>query len=392
MKREVLFSTKPQPSYHSFHSLALNLFSSAILVDYAAHGSDTPTPWPKRVAASLSGTEAEALDIIRGILAHGWVLRDYAIRTLPPDHPAHLNWDSLKGWLENLSDDEIIDLTIAGIQSGLSFYDAYLDEMAQVEFFLQKLGTGMPEKETLADPENRRNALLALLHSWQAGEPEDTADKLMTPHVFRKNILIYTTVLWEKGLKEAWHIHEKGHHEAVRYVSQLTAIPLSVDDFIMRVTGLKPEEKAFDVLHEARHITFVPCVHLGQFLSVFKIEKNCYVLFDPEIQQQKTAHSAYNLMPHHLPEGTEENMAALLEAIGDKTRLKILLKLKKQPGLHTIQLAEALNIHQSTVSRHCQLLQKNGVITVTKTQSYKCFSLNKERTNELTDWLLRNLG
>lgn len=142
-------------------------------------------------------------------------------------------------------------------------------------------------------------------------------------------------------------------------------------------------------MDEASTLTFIPCLHLSRLLSIFAIGDTCYILFDAGLQQSA---NEQDISETSKAGPGEADMASLLEVIGDQTRLHILMLLKERPGLHTIQISEALGIHQSTVSRHCQQLEKNGVIDMKKENAYKLYSLNRERIRNIAAWFMDKLG
>lgn len=238
MQREIFYSGKPQPACNVSYSFAVNLFTSSILVDYACHDFETLTNWPKSVAAQLSEKEKQALESIRPILAHGWVLSDYVLRHLSFDHPAHNNWSGLIQWLQTLAGQDLYQLVTEGILSGLDFYRTYMEPMPSVEECLHRLDTAIPDEETLADRKNQMIGLRALLLSWGVEDVDATAKMIADPSQFRERIVIYVQALWEKGMKADWEFDEKKLKNSVATSKQLTKPKMSARDLVIRVTGL----------------------------------------------------------------------------------------------------------------------------------------------------------
>lgn len=389
MTQDIFYSGKPQPECVMSYSFAVNLFTSSILVDYAVHRTETLADWPQSVAGKLSEKEKQALESIRPILAHGWVLSDHVLTHLPLEHPAHQDWEGLYQWMKAMTDEELYQLVTEGILSGLNFYRTYMEPMPAVEEYLDKIGTRTPDEETFAEPNNQTNGLRALLISWGVEGVEESVKMISNSSRFLEMIMTYVRALWEKGMKPEWKTDEKKLRNAVQSGESLTRSQMSVTDLVIRVTGLEPEEKALRLLDGASSLVFIPCLHLSQLLSIFDIGDTCYILFDPGRQQD--AREQKETEPS-TADPKEANMASLLEVIGDETRLHILMLLKDQPGLHTLQISDKLGIHQSTVSRHCQQLEKNGIIDMYKEKSYKLYSLNPRHMKNIAAWFTEKLG
>ncbi|MBY6272174.1 MAG: hypothetical protein CW346_08185 [Bacillaceae bacterium] len=385
MQRDIIFTTKPAPRYRVIHSLAINLFTEMIFVDYAVHCAETPSEWTKELAAKLSDTDKEILKSIRSVLAHGWVLRDFAIKKLQGSHPAHHNFHDLIRWLEHLDETEMTDLAIDGVISGLDYYHTYMEPMPVVEAILKDLGTPMPDKKMMLDAEKRKLAIHALLESWSVKETGKIAAVIMDPEAFRGRIIHFIKALWEKGYQEEWNLQERTLRQHAGAIQQQIGTPMAPGDMVLRITGMEPEEKAKQILNGSPSVTFVPCLHLGKFMAVFPVERECYVLFEPVI---RTAEGQQTERPFFASARKDEEMASILEAIGDKTRLKIVMLLKNQPGLHTVQIAKALDIHQSTVSRQCGVLVKAGILEIRKDHAFKYFRLRPGWAADLSRWLM----
>ena len=384
MQKEIFYSGKPLPKWNVFSSLAVNIFTASILVDYAFHELETPTDWSKGVAAKLSNEEKQSLAIIRAILAHGWVLRDYVLTHGGAEDAVHADWPSLKGWLASLTDEDMAEIVIEGILSNLDYYNTYLKPMDAVEIILEKIGTQEITAERLKNEEVRQNALKAVLVSWGMQDYEEVAKGILNPALFRHHIMTYVTALWEKGLRAEWTEQSRRLEEKVRMTKRLAnGDKMSLSDLVIRVTGLEPEQKANELLMSAKELVFVPCLHLDSYLSMFLLDEVCYVLFDPFMGED----SAQARAEDPAKSKSADDFTEMLAVIGDPMRLNLLMLLKERPGLHTGEISEALDVHLSTVSRHCQQLEKSGLIVLKKVNAHKCYSLNKKRLQELGQWL-----
>ncbi len=73
-------------------------------------------------------------------------------------------------------------------------------------------------------------------------------------------------------------------------------------------------------------------------------------------------------------------MAALFKSVADETRLRILLLLAEQEELCVCDLMAALDLPQSTVSRHLAYLKHAGWLTDRRGGVWMYYSLAKQRS------------
>lgn len=76
-----------------------------------------------------------------------------------------------------------------------------------------------------------------------------------------------------------------------------------------------------------------------------------------------------------------EQQVKLYKVLADKSRLKILASLNKEPMYQEL-IASRLKLNPSTVSFHIKKLEEVGLINASKEQYYKVYSLNKESLNK----------
>lgn len=70
-----------------------------------------------------------------------------------------------------------------------------------------------------------------------------------------------------------------------------------------------------------------------------------------------------------------ERMLIGLKALGDESRLRVVLMLEEKP-LCVCEIQEALGLAQSTVSRHLMLLEEAGFVVSEKDGLWKNYRLN----------------
>lgn len=80
---------------------------------------------------------------------------------------------------------------------------------------------------------------------------------------------------------------------------------------------------------------------------------------------------------------TLKEIADLLKALDDVSRLTIVAELKKENEICACRLLEVVDCNQSTLSHHMKILVDAQLVNARKDWKWVHYSLNKERLNEL---------
>ena len=76
--------------------------------------------------------------------------------------------------------------------------------------------------------------------------------------------------------------------------------------------------------------------------------------------------------------------ATLCQTLADPTRITLLYELNEGPR-HVNQLVEALNLPQTTVSRHLKILRDRSLVTTRRDGSFIYYALSQPRVIEALD-------
>jgi DNA-binding transcriptional ArsR family regulator len=392
MRRADLVQAFPRPSWEALVSLPANLTTGMLLVDYAAHGLATPTPWPRSVLPRLPGWALRDLRDVRVILAHGANLREFALERIPPERPEHEDWAAFRAWLEGLSQEDTRELVTRGIASGLAFYRRHMQPLPEVESWLEPFGDGDRDGPTLArleEPAYREAAVRAVLDSWGTGEHGPTLDLVEHPDFLRAKLLRVLDELWERGFRESWETGARGLREAADSLPiRIGGLPVGGEEMIVRATGLEPGDEAAAEIRGATRIVFAPCMHLGRYLSVVDVAAVRYVLYEPGAELDRSERERRKARRVRDLEG----LATGVVALGDGTRLSLLMLLAERGELFAQQIGEALGVHPSTVSRNLAELERVGLVVVRRQGGSKLYRLERERVHEICRYLLDTIG
>lgn len=154
-----------------------------------------------------------------------------------------------------------------------------------------------------------------------------------------------------------------------------------LDEAFADMTGNRLPPEIEHAAREVERATFVPCVHLGPFLS--------YVLYPPELivyfdATRPLGRPARNGRLVEEPVAVSDLVA--LRALADGTRLKIITILR-DGELYAQEVVARLGISQSAVSRHLSMLESAGIVRVRPANGMKYYAVNAGRLKQLAESL-----
>ena len=156
-----------------------------------------------------------------------------------------------------------------------------------------------------------------------------------------------------------------------------------LDEAFADMTGNRLPPEIEHAAREVERATFVPCAHLGPYLS--------YVLYPPELVVYFDATRPLG-RPARNGRAVEEPMAgtdlAALRALADGTRLRIVAILRESE-LYAQEVVARLGISQSAVSRHLSMLESAGIVRVRPANGMKYYAVNAARLKQLAESLGR---
>jgi ArsR family transcriptional regulator len=79
--------------------------------------------------------------------------------------------------------------------------------------------------------------------------------------------------------------------------------------------------------------------------------------------------------------------APVFKAISDETRLRIIGMLSYERELCACNILEEFSITQPTLSYHMRILSDSGLVNARRDGSWMKYTLNKERADEVLDFL-----
>ncbi|MDF1515705.1 MAG: metalloregulator ArsR/SmtB family transcription factor, partial [Anaerolineae bacterium] len=238
---------------------------------------------------------------------------------------------------------------------------------------------GKPAPSSAADEESLRSCFSEKMSP-------DTVDRLLDivqkPAELKTLYLSVVTRFWELFYRQEYErcrtLAERSleYHRTRTYSTDLISV-------FTDVTGRRfPKDR--EEFEDVERIIFIPSCHVGP-----------YVMFIVCQDEQHALMIHYNCRPTGTPEQREvppiHDLFPPLKALADETRLQI-LSLLDGKELYAQEIVDQLDISQSAVSRHLQLMVTGGILDVRKQDSMKYFSINEENLAALINNLQRFNG
>lgn len=285
------------------------------------------------------------------------------VNQLPVDSPVHSNFADYISWLNQFSEQDFqkfIDLT-------------FQDLVHYCE---------MEDKAVPASIDDLEPLRACFSHKFEPPTIDRILDMMHKPAELKTLLLSVVTRFWELYYRQEYErcqvLSERSlaYHRSQNYSSDLVTV-------FTDVTGRRFPRDQKDV-EDVERIIFMPSCHVGP-----------YVMFIMCKDAQHTLLIHYNCRPTGTPEHEEtpsvQNLFPPLKALADETRLQI-LSLLNGKELYAQEIVDQLDISQSAVSRHLQLMVTGGILDVRKQDSMKYFSISEANLAALISTLQRFRG
>ncbi len=216
-------------------------------------------------------------------------------------------------------------------------------------------------------------------------EEERLFDELSGGPVFRDKLVAAIEHLWDHYLKAEWPRVRGAIETSVRAFRSIDIPGETLEEQVTFVTERDSiPEPWLATLRAAREVVFIPSVHIGPFMILLDFDGT----------------TAYIAGHARIPEGSEipaaefnrSELLIRLDALSDETRLRM-LELAATRGTVTTQDAmDALELSQSSASRHLTQLTATGLLSVDASERTKKYQLNAKRIVEVCEGIQNLLG
>ncbi len=354
-----------------FHlSLPQDLITSLRLLQ-AVDAFEGLSEWVYQTAAILPDDFKTELSMLGYPIKWCFRRHDSLIWRLPPDHPAHADWEPFRAYLKATPEIELQRVLLLNLA----------------------LEAHEPHPPSAPDGSELRRMMAAVRRSayenWgptvvDAVDDESLIRLIQNPPGLKARIIGILTRFWETYYQQDFESHRAAMDRSLAYHRRQTYSP-SFADLFRQVTGraLSPTTRDYvqEHLEKIERVIFSPCAHLGLYFQITLAYPTLVVAFNYRTTPAQETHgttAAVELFPP-------------LKAIADETRLHI-LELLNEREMYAQEIVEAVGLSQSTVSRHLQLLERTEVVTTRQSRGMKFYSINRAKGRAAIEALKRLIG
>lgn len=343
-------------------SLLQDMVATLVLVQPAQH-MDGLGDWLYRVSSRLLADPPPHFYETTTALMFAPAIQGCLLLQLQDDSPVHERFDDLIEFLEivpaaALSSAIQSSLYDLSVNFELPFPSAPLTELATLKRYL---GEVQSKRESM----NRSPLPVSI---------ETVAEYLLNPKLVKAGLIESLKALWNAGYAESYEEsrhrwqHAIDYHQPQKYETDLQAI-------FRIVTGRPIPQFIQNAGRKAVRVEWYPSGYVGTYVV--------YNIYNGTLRISFNA----NLTPTSSAESDKlVGLYPVLKAMADETRLHILGLLANQE-YNVGDLADLLNLSDSTISRHLALLAKTDLVKVRPHGTTRYYRLNPNGLGDVIERL-----
>ncbi|PJF44020.1 MAG: hypothetical protein CUN55_06130 [Phototrophicales bacterium] len=322
--------------------------------------------WLLQTTARLTPADREILNPLSmlNLLATG--IQGYLIDSVPIDSNANTNFAALH--------EHLIQIDTAALQK-VAFQA--MQESFERQGILER-GASLPHEHSALTAILER-AYQHIAERWEpplyfAISAADMARIFLDASAMHQSLVKALTHVWENFYQEQAMMDMQQHRLAVLYHNQQ---PHSEDLklSIRAITGRALPERLQELMPTVQAVDLIPTSHIGAHMTVAMLGRKWWIGFNANLVPAERVQSSFS--PELYP---------FLKALADETRLKI-VSLLIEGEFNVGEIADALNLTQSTASRHLNLLAKTDLLHTRRDGTMRYYTLNYEALQELSQRL-----
>jgi len=286
----------------------------------------------------------------------------------------------LSVWLERLADIDPSDIRTVG---ATRLHRKALENLE---------GTEIPSiKEILSSQKAYVDLVAALCavhgheHMCDRAEEEAIFDEMRDGTVYRDKLIDGIRHLSERYLVDEWPRVASTIETSVKAFESIEVPGATIVDQLMFISEREaiPEEWV-PTLEKAGEVVYIPSVHIGPFMSLFEFDgTTAYIVGRARIPEGSTVRAI---------ELDRSDLLIRLDALSDDARLRILELAGDRGVITTQEVMDALDLSQSSASRHLTQLTATGLLAVDASERTKRYRLNGARVDQVFSGLKDLLG
>ncbi len=315
-----------------------------------------------------------------------WAIRAAGAMTPADRHMVHFISDGLALPLTNLLPLERYSSFPAFIRAfsalePVSLRDGLLSHVLRMPLIYPSCWAEDAPVPALDDILANREAYVAFMQTFsdmpeeRAGMWAEAYDLVSQPARLQREVSLFLARMWDDmGLREEWERSLPLLTESVSAFQKQSFGHLTALEAIRAVTGRDLSSLDDPIMSMAEKIVFVPSTQMGPYVAGMVRDTDLYLIFGAQSPRGGQPVS---------PDLSRAELLIRLNALADDTRLHMLELLTHTDELCAQDIIEALELSQSSASRHLSQLSASGFVTERRRDVNKCYSLNGERVNEV---------
>lgn len=211
-------------------------------------------------------------------------------------------------------------------------------------------------------------------------EAERDFERLADATAYRDELADVLERLWTRHLRDEWERVRSSVEDSVAAFRSVELPGGGVEEQLKFITGrdfIPPDW--VELMSDAREIVYVPSVHIGPYMILFDYDgRRAYIVGRARIPDGATVHS---------PTLDRSDLLMRLDALSDSTRMRILELSATRGTITTQDVMEAIELSQSSASRHLTQLAATGLLSVDGSERTKRYRINPRRIEDVCDGL-----
>jgi DNA-binding transcriptional ArsR family regulator len=198
-------------------------------------------------------------------------------------------------------------------------------------------------------------------------DSEVLVDCMLDGDALKQHTLGTLQAFWDGFYRERFEADLPGLEASVAS-QRRQAYPADLAGLLLGVTGRAVPDVMARQMDGVECVEFVPNLHIGP-----------YLVFTPAPPRMLVAYNALGRAPFPEPPferyPVAHRLLPVLDALADETRLSV-LELLRTREMYAQEIAQAVGLSQSAISRHLRQLEEAGLVRVRRAGTMKHYSLD----------------
>jgi DNA-binding transcriptional ArsR family regulator len=191
------------------------------------------------------------------------------------------------------------------------------------------------------------------------------------PPAMKSLIVDYLQKFWDERFRTEWERVQGVLQESVQAFQATDLARMDRLEAARFITGQDLAEDTWrPALEKARQIVFIPCAHIGPYVSRLPDMNSLVVIFGARTPDNAAV---------RIPDLDRADIIARLSALADETRLQILQMIRDNGEMRAQEIIESTGLSQPSVSRYLGQLTATGYLKERRINGAKAYSLNRGR-------------